>query len=362
MKRRTFIKSTIATGTIVGLGGITYMSREDKSQIVNTRISNPKLKTILPSWQGTPVDQSGRFMNHEFPFIQAFGMVFKWMTQTNPQKKFKKEDPWRMPVLKDDSFLALPDNIIVPLGHASFYVRMAGIRILIDPVIGSIPTVKRLTDFPVNPEKLNNIDYILITHAHFDHCDEESIKLLQRQNPKAVFLAGLGMEKLLRSWIGSQEVQEAGWYQQYSTPGSIEIAYLPTRHWSNRHLWDINKRLWGAFVLKANGKTLYFGGDSGFGSHYKEVAELFPDIDVALIGAGAYSPRWFMGPNHQDPEHATKAFNDTKCKVCIPFHYGTFDVSDEPLSEPERILEKLNQENQFHHKLQLLKIGEAFAF
>lgn len=328
--------------------------------MVSKRISNPNLKTILSSWQGTPVDSKGRFMNHEFPFTQNLGEVFKWMTQANPQKKFKKADTWRIPVVKDDSFHTSTHDMIVPLGHASFFIRLAGKNILIDPVIGTIPANKRFSEFPVAPSKLVSIDYVLVSHAHFDHCDKPSLKLVQKQNPNAKFLTGLGMESLFRSWGNTSEIQEAGWYQQYNLDSELEIFYLPTRHWSNRSLSDINKRLWGAYIINSKDRTIYVGADSGYGSHYKEVGELFPGIDVALIGTGAYSPRWFMGPNHQDPEHGVMAFNETKAKVMIPFHYGTFDVSDEPMSEPEHLLRKLESEDKINNTLHIPKIGEPY--
>jgi L-ascorbate metabolism protein UlaG (beta-lactamase superfamily) len=332
----------------------------ERIKMVSKRIANPDLKTILPSWQGTPLDGNGRFMNHEFPFKQSLGQVFKWMTQTNPQKKFKKEDTWKIPVVKDDSFLSQQNDMIVPLGHASFFIRLAGKNILIDPVIGTIPANKRFSEFPVSPSKLVNIDYVLVSHAHFDHCDKPSLKLIQKQNPNAKFLTGLGMESLFRSWGSTNEIQEAGWYQQYNIDDELEIFYLPTRHWSNRSLSDINKRLWGAYIIRSNERMIYVGADSGYGSHYKEVGELFPGIDVALIGTGAYSPRWFMGPNHQDPEHSVIAFNETKAKVMIPFHYGTFDVSDEPLSEPEQLLRKLQSENRINNTLHIPSLGEPY--
>jgi len=326
---------------------------------VSTR-SNPNLKTILPSWSGTPVDEKGRFMNHEFPFIQSFGQVIKWMTQKNPHKEIKKKDSWRIPVIKDDSFLTSNQDCIVLLGHASFFIRISGKQLLIDPVIGTIPANKRFSEFPIAPSKLINIDYVLVSHAHFDHCDTASLKLIQKQNLRAKFLTGLGMKSLFLSWGNTNEVQEAGWYQHYNLSKELEIIFLPSRHWSNRSLSDINLRLWGAYLIKSKDKTIYFAGDSGYGSHFKEVGELFPNIDVALIGTGAYSPRWFMAPNHQDPEQAVIAFNDTKAKMMIPFHYGTFDVSDEPLSEPEQVLGKLEAENKFNNRLRILKIGEAF--
>ena len=360
MHRRSFMKTSIALSTLTVSGGAVALVQKENMQILTSRINNPDLKTILPFWQGTPLDQDGCFMNHEFPFIPKFGSVFKWMTQKNPQKQFKKDDIWKMPVVKDDSFLSSKEDMIVPFGHATFFIRLNGKQILIDPVFGKIPATKRYTEFPINPDKLVNLDYILVSHAHYDHCDKESLKLIQKQNPDAKFLTGLAMKPLLKKWVENNEIQEAGWYQQYNTDNEIEIYFLPSRHWSNRTLGDTNERLWGAFILKSKDKTIYFSGDSGYGSHFKEVGELFPNIDVALIGAGAYSPRWFMSPNHQDPEHAVQAFNETKAKTMIPFHYGTFDQADEPLSEPPKILLQLEKEHKIAQQLKIMKLGEVF--
>lgn len=282
------------------------------------------------------------------------------MTQKNPQKQLKKNDTWKMPVMKDDSFLNSKENIIVPFGHATFFIRLNGKQILIDPVFGKIPATKRHTKFPINQDKFVNLDYVLVSHAHYDHCDKDSLKVSQKQNPDAKFLSGLGMKPLLRKWVEKNDIQEAGWYQQYNTDNEIEIYFLPSRHWSNRSLGDTNERLWGAFVLKSKDKTIYFGGDSGYGSHFKEVAELFPNIEIALMGAGAYSPRWFMSPNHQDPEHAVQVFNETKAKTMIPFHYGTFDQADEPLSESPKILSVLEKEHKIAQQLKIMKLGEVF--
>ena len=359
MQRRKFIKTSIAFASVTCAGGAVAFAQKEKMQILTSRTSNPELKTILSSWQGTPLDQEGRFMNHEFPFIHKFGTVFKWMTQKNPQKEFKKNDTWKMPVLKDDSFLSSREDMIVPFGHATFFIRLNGKQILIDPVIGKIPATKRHTEFPINPEKLVNLDYVLVSHAHYDHCDKDSLKLIQKQNPNVKFLTGLNMKPLLEKWVNKNEIQEAGWYQQYVTDSEVEIYFLPSRHWSNRSLGDANERLWGGFVLKSKDKTIYFGGDSGYGDHFKEAGELFPNIDVALIGAGAYSPRWFMASNHQDPEHAVQAFNDIKAKTMIPFHYGTLDQADEPLSEPEKILLSLEKEGKIKQKLKIMKLGEV---
>jgi L-ascorbate metabolism protein UlaG (beta-lactamase superfamily) len=328
-------------------------------QQLSSRKHNPDLKTVLPSWEGTPVDQKGRFMNYEFPFLAGFGSVFKWMMQSNPQKAFKNEDPWRMPVLKDDAFLNSKEDTIVPLGHATFFIRLGGKQILIDPVFGKIPATKRHSEFPVDPLKLTNLDYILVSHAHYDHCDKNSLKLLQQLNPQARFLTGLGMGNILKRWTKDNIIEEAGWFQQYNTDSAVDIIFVTSRHWSNRTPADTNKSLWGGFVLKTKDKTVYFGGDSGYGSHFNLIGELFPGIDVAMLGVGAYMPKWFMSPMHQDPESAVQAFHDTGAKTMIPFHYGTFDMSDEPLSEPERILKTLEQAGKINGVLKIMPLGSG---
>ncbi len=113
-------------------------------------------------------------------------------------------------------------------------------------------------------------------------------------------------------------------------------------------------------MIEKDGKCIYYSGDSGHGSHFNDIGELFQNINVALIGAGAYLPAWFMAPMHQNPYDAVKAFNATHAKTFIPFHYGTFDLSDEPLGEPEQILNKLNAEGKIENTLKILKLGEVF--
>jgi L-ascorbate metabolism protein UlaG (beta-lactamase superfamily) len=357
MKRKQFIKTTIAAAGVVVTGKL--MLDKEKIPTVASFTSNPTLKNINPAWKGTPLDQDGLFMNHEFPFVHKFGTVFKWMTQKNPQKAEKKADTWKLPVVKDDFFLSQKDDFIVWFGHATFFIQLNGVKILIDPVLNAIPATKRYSELPVTIEKLTGIDYILVSHAHYDHCDKDSIKTLAKQNPNATFLTGLKLNELLEKWI-KKPVQAAGWYQQYKTDARVEVSFVPSRHWANRSIGDANETLWGGFVLKAGDKTIYFGGDSGYGSHFGDIGKLFPNINVAMIGAGAYSPRWFMSPNHQDPQDAVKAFHDTKAKVMIPFHYGTFDQADEPMSEPEKILKQLQTEGKIKDELKILKAGEVF--
>jgi L-ascorbate metabolism protein UlaG (beta-lactamase superfamily) len=357
MNRKKFIYSGLASLGLLLTGK--FMLAKKKIPAITSYTSNPVLATVKPDWKGTPLDQDGLFMNHEYPWKLDFGEVLKFIMHHNPQKEFKKHDTWRIPVLKDDRWLTDPTDKIVWFGHASFFIQLSGIRILIDPVYGKLPVGKRYSDMPVAPDKLLNIDYILVSHAHYDHCDKNSIKLLTGNNPKAQILTGLKLDDLISKWTNNK-IQTAGWYQQYHLENDLKITFLPSRHWANRTLFDERTSLWGAFMIQKDGKRIYYGGDSGHGSHFDDVGELFQNINVSLIGAGAYAPAWFMGPMHQDPYDAVKAFHATRAKTFIPFHYGTFDSADEPLGEPEQILNKLNLEGKIENTLKILKLGEVF--
>jgi L-ascorbate metabolism protein UlaG (beta-lactamase superfamily) len=364
MKRRTFIRR-IAAGSL-GLAVVpsAYYYHQTESYMPGTTAytSNPELPTILDAreWPGTPLDQKGLFVNEEFVFWPRFADMLKWQTETNPYRGIKKTDTRRLPVVTHASLTAIPDNSLLWLGHASFLLNVNGVRLLIDPVLQAPSSLmKRYSELPFAPDAFTGLDYILVSHDHRDHCDEASIKLLARQNPRATWLCGLRLDNLLRKWTGSATIQAAGWYQQFALPAEgLNIYFLPTRHWSRRGLTDTNTTLWGAFMIEASGSKIYFGGDSGYGRHIGKVRELFGEVDYYLAGIGAFAPRWFMGPSHMHPEEAAQASNELQPKNLLPMHYGTFDLSDEPLMEPAQIIRQLKAERAFDSRLVVPAVGE----
>ncbi len=330
--------------------------------------SNPSLRTIMEIdsrdtlFRGTPIDDDGRFINLEIPFEPDFGDLLKWQLSSNPQKEEKKADIWRPHIFTSTDFLHDSRDCIVWLGHACFFIRLSGVTILTDPVFGDILFTTRTSPFPFSPDILRNIDYVFLSHDHRDHCDKESIQLLIRNNPQAKIIAGLGMNDLIDDWLEDtphHKAEYAGWYQQFTTDTTkIKIYFMPARHWSKRGLFDTNSRLWGGLTIVSDATTIYISGDTGYGNHFRDAGKLFPSIDYAIMGVGAYSPRWFMAANHISPEQAIQGFHDMKAKHFIPMHYGTFDLSDEPISEPVRLLRQMEEQSVIHGTLHIPGIGE----
>ncbi len=342
---------------------IIYWSDTDKA-VIKTYATNDSLPTMKTNWQGVPVDEKDRFVNAEFPFLPKIIDVLKWQLNAKPQKAEKQNDSFRLEVRDPTEFLQSNRDGLLWLGHAGFFVRLNGVNILIDAVFGDPPLISSLVEVPSPIDKLPKIDFILISHDHRDHCDETTIKQLTEKFPDAKILAGLRMEELLNDWKSpNTAIETAGWYQQFSlATDKLKIFFLPSRHWSRRGLLDTNWRLWGSFVIQGAGKTVYFGGDSGYDSHYKELGELFPKIDFFIVGIGAYSPRWFMQPNHNLPEEAFQGFLDAKADSLIPMHFGRFDLSDEPSSEPLRLLRETAVSANAADKIKPLQIYESLDF
>ncbi len=367
MKKRRLktlkIGAFLVSVLFIGAAAVVLLNELDKSVIANYT-KNENLCTVKAVWNGTPVDEKGRFVNAEFPFLSRTVDLLKWQLSGNPQKAEKQNDTARLEIRDPTEFLNNSKDGVLWLGHATVFVRLNGVDILIDPVFGKPSLVKTFTSFPSPLDKIKRVDYVLISHDHRDHCDENSIKQTAEKFPEAEILGGLGMEDLFNEWkTPTNKIQTAGWYQQFALPDErLKITFLPARHWARRGLFDMNKRLWGAFALEGAGKTVYFGGDSGYGSHYKELAEVFPKIDYFVVGIGAYSPRWFMKPNHNSPEDAFQAFVDSKAHTLIPMHYGTFDLSDEPPNEPLRLLKEAAEKSGAIDKIKVLSIGGSLDF
>ena len=321
-------------------------------------ILNRELPVLIPNWKGNPFDGT-QFHYTGKAFTPAFSQLLKWQFSANPQRAEKKADTWRPEVRPLDlRSLDKSGNWLVWLGHATFLIQLNGLRFVTDPVLYNVSILKRLSPLPLAPELLSDIDYILLSHDHRDHCDVKSLRLLT-QNNRTTILTSLLMGKLIRPWIGQTPVQEAAWFQAFSIPHKqLEIIYLPSQHWCRRGLTDFNRRLWGSFLLRSPDATIYFGADSATGDHFAEIGHHFEGIDLAILGIGAYKPDYMMSEVHTNPEETAAAFQQLQARKMLPMHHGTFDLSDEPVSEPQRRLHAVF-ENGRRHQLIAPAIGEV---
>ena len=340
-----------------------FWSDSDTTMFSRT-VTGDGLETIKTGWPGVPIDQRGRFMNHEHPFLPKTRDLLKWQLSANPFAEEKAADSFRPKVMDPEAFLTGGGDGLIWLGHASFFIRLKGKDILLDPVFGEPPFISRVTPVASPLDLLTNVDYVLLSHDHRDHTDENTLRAIAARFPNAKYLAGLGSEDILTEWTAStDQVVTAGWFQKFNIGHpDIEIFFLPVRHWSRRGLFDTNKRLWGGYVIRSGDISIYFGGDSGYGRHYRETGELFPDIDYFLIAIGAYEPRWFMEPNHTSPADAVQAFQDIGARWLVPMHYATFDLSDEPPGAPLRELSAAAESSGISDKVRILAINEHIGF
>ncbi len=245
------------------------------------------------------------------------------------------------------------------IGHASFLCCLDSTRILIDPNFSSRVGAVYPRHVPpgLAPGDLPPIDLLLITHSHPDHLDAPSIRALSRRIQVAVPL-GLG------SWFsrrGFMSVRELDWWDTV-TVETLKVTLTPARHWSRRGIWDLNRTLWGGYVIEASGTAVYHAGDSAWFDGFAEIGRRFPNLSVAMLPIGAYSPAWFMEHNHLNPEQAGRAFLALGARHFVPMHWGTFQLTDEPLAEPaERIRSWWDEQAPDGKELHLMAVGETLV-
>ncbi|WP_303310740.1 MBL fold metallo-hydrolase [Hymenobacter sp. BT730] len=330
-----------------------------------TYARNEQLRTIKPNYPGNKLFGQ-QFANGDKLYNPDFSNVIRWKLLTeNPQKQEKKQDTWAPAVVPCTDFFTSANDALVWLGHATFLLRVAGLTLLFDPVLYDSPFLRRRHPLPCRPEDIVGIDYLLLSHGHRDHLDEQSVKRLAGQNPQMQVLTSLRMQPLLQKMAPTLRVQEAGWWQQFDLgPNApLEIFYLPAAHWHRRGLTDMNQVLWGSFMIRTpDGRLIFFTGDTAYAEHFEEIEKLFGPIDVCLLPIGAYKPAFMMQLSHVNPHEAAKAANVLRAGHVVPMHYGTFDLSDEPASEPLRLLQEVAAGGMLRGELHAPAVGEVLRW
>ena len=273
---------------------------------------------------------------------------------------------WKMGFYDDAAIVPpIPENFSYPLpkrvlnrgspiaqwiNHSTFLVKVMGLTFLTDPIwstrcspfscIG--PKRKHLPPFPL--EDLGKVDYVLISHNHYDHLDKTTVKKLHKLYPDIMWVVPVGVSKWFAK-LGIENVIELSWWEDVSFRAAsdplieVTITGVPAQHFSGRKISDFNKSLWSGWVVSAKKdlveKRFYFVGDTGYNPYdFKAIGKKWGSMDLSLIPIGSYSPRIFMAPVHIDPFDATKIHREVGSVLSLAIHWNTFRLSDEGRLRP----------------------------
>ncbi|MGQ0699151.1 MAG: MBL fold metallo-hydrolase [Panacagrimonas sp.] len=313
---------------------------------------------------GAPRTADGRFRNNHRNEAHGGKSLLKFLTEM-------RAGGWKRPrfpkAQNDPVWLAAnrTETTYTWIGHASFLVQLGGLNILTDPVLSKRTSPVqwagpgRIAPLGLSFDELPKIDVVLVSHNHYDHLDETSVRKLARRDAPA-FVVPLG----LREWFERRriaQVTELDWWQSTDARG-MRVHAVPAQHFSGRGVTDRNRSLWCGFVFEHAQQRHYFAGDTGYGRDFAAIGKRFAPIDVAMIPIGAYDPRSFMRPVHVDPFEAVRIHREVGSRLSLAMHWGTFRLTLEPLDEPpQRLATALNAAGVAADRFRVMQHGQTLV-
>jgi L-ascorbate metabolism protein UlaG (beta-lactamase superfamily) len=295
-------------------------------------------------YQGPPSDHfdGTRFFNPgQPPSDHGLADMLRWKFGSRPAKW-----PASVPVTQTVPEPRVRGLCVTAVGHATLLIQAAGINLLTDPVWSdrasplSFAGPKRVTAPGIAFDTLPPIDAVLLSHNHYDHLDMATLgRLHARDQPLMVM--PLGNDTIVRKGVPGANTVVGDWGDRIGLPGGLATTLVPANHWSARGTGDRRMALWAGHWIETPAGSVYFAGDSGWcgGGIFREIAARHGAPDVALLPIGAYAPRWFMAPQHADPDEAVAMFEVLGARHALGIHWGTFQLTDEAREEPVTRLE-----------------------
>lgn len=314
----------------------------------------------LTRLEQSPHYRDGAFRNLEpIPPVVSGGGMVRALLEYATTKKDRPAPPVPVVSVKTDlTALDREQDVVIWLGHWSLFIQIAGRRILVDPVFSDnaapIPYANRAfagTNV-YSAGDIPDIDYLLITHDHWDHLDYPTIAALREKTGKVICPLGVGAH-FARWQYPAGMIIETDWYDTVQLGDGLAAHALPSRHFSGRGLTR-DKSLWSAFALVSPGRKLYLSGDSGYGSHFREAGERFGGFDLAVLDCGQYNEAWRFV--HMMPEDAAQAAEDLGADAFLPAHVGKFSIAYHSWDDPFIRLAEASRTRSY--RLVTPKLGE----
>ena len=224
---------------------------------------------------------------------------------------------------------------IVWFGHSSYLLNLSGKKVLVDPVFYKGSPVKFInkmfkgTDV-YKPVDMPDIDYLVISHDHWDHLDYEVVKEMEPRIKKVVTALGVGSH--FEYWgYPVEKLLEMDWWDSSDLGDEFRVTATPARHFSGRDLHQ-NKTFWASFIFKSPKRTIWIGGDSGYGPHFAKIGKKFTDIDLAILENGQYNKDW--SSVHTLPKYLGKIMTELDANRYLTVHHSKFCLSKHPYFEP----------------------------